>query len=293
MRVLIAAALFCALTASALEAQQPAGADQPKINVTGEALVYATPDKIVLNFGIETRDNDLLAAKRKNAEIWKKAAATLKESRVPERDIQTDYLSIEPRYKNYNEVDGPLGYVTRNMFLVTLSDPAQVESLISKMLEVGVNHVIGVEFQTTRFKHYRELARELALKAAREKAEKMASVLDGTIGRPTAISEYGGGGGSSSWYYSSWSGWGYGRSSGGMSQNVIQDTRAPAGDDSQAMALGKISIRASLSVTFERKDPRPETKKPSRPQSCAVRRLRPVLRAQVPGLNATAERNAA
>jgi uncharacterized protein YggE len=260
MRKLFTALLLAALAAPPLAAQPPAGVEQPKITVTGEALVYAKPDKIIVNFGIETRDTVLLSAKRKNGEIWKKAAAVLKELGVPSKDVQTDYLSIEPRYKNYNEIEEPIGYVTRNLFVVTLADPGQVEALISRMLESGVNHVQGVEFQTTQFKHHRESARELALTAAREKAVKMAAVLGCTIGKPTAIAEsYGGG----SWYFSSWSGWGYGRSS-GMSQNVIQDTRGGAGggEDPQSMALGKISIRAGVSVTFELKDIRLEAKKP-------------------------------
>ena len=216
MKNLLLTMLLIAFTASTLAAQQPPSVDSPKITVTGEALVYAKPDKIVLNFGIETRDTQLLAAKQKNAEIWKKAAAVLRESGVPNKDVQTDYLSVEPRYRNYNEIDEPIGYVARDMFVVTLSDPAKVESLISQMLVIGVNHVNGVEFQTTEFKRHRESARELALTAAREKAEKMAAALGCGVGRPLAINEsYGGG----SWYFSSWSGWGYGRSS-GMSQNV-------------------------------------------------------------------------
>ena len=178
---------------------------------------------------------------------------------VPDKDVQTDYLSIEPRYKDYNQMDQPIGYVTRNMFVVTLADPAKVESLISRMLEVGVNRVNGVEFQTTEFKQHRESARELALRAAREKAEKMATVLGCTIGKPLAINETHGGG---SWYFSSWSGWGYGRSSSGMSQNVIQDTRGSGGEDPQSMALGKISIRVGVSVTFELKDLRSGANKP-------------------------------
>ena len=92
-------AMFVIFTASTLAAQQPPSADQPKITVTGEALVYAKPDKVILNFGIETRDKLLLAAKQKNADIWKKAAAALKECGVPDKDVQTDYLSIEPRYQ--------------------------------------------------------------------------------------------------------------------------------------------------------------------------------------------------
>ena len=134
---------------------------------------------------------------------------------MPNKEVQTDYLSIEPRYRNYNEIDEPIGYVARNMFVVTLSDPAKVEGLISDLLVVGVNHVNGVEFQTTEFKRHRESARELALKAAREKAEKMAAVLGCSVGEPLAISESFNGG---SWYFSSWSGWGYGRSRGNVAE---------------------------------------------------------------------------
>jgi uncharacterized protein len=262
MRNLFTAPLLTAFMASMLAAQQPSIVDQPKITVSGEALVYAKPDKIILNLGIETHDTELLTAKRKNAEIWKKAVAAIKESGVPDKDVQTDFLSIEPRYKDYTQMDAPVGYVARNLFIVTLSDATKVEPLISKMLEIGVNHINGVEFQTTQFKQHRESARELALTAAREKAEKMAATLGCSIGKPVAINEMPGGAGGGSWYYSSWSSWGYGRSSSGMSQNVIQDTRGPGGGDSESMALGKISIRAGVSVVFELKDGRSDLKTP-------------------------------
>jgi uncharacterized protein YggE len=259
MKTLPIATLLLVLTTSTLAAQQPPNVDTPKITVGGESLVYARPDRIVLSFGIETRDNQLIAAKEKNAAIWKKAAAALKQSGVPNKDVQTDYLSIEPRYRNYNEIDEPIGYLARNMFVVTISDPAKVEGLISEMLTLGVNHVNGVEFQTTEFKRHRESARDLALAAAKEKAEKMAAVLGCSVGEPLAINEsYGGG----SWYFSSWNGWGYGRSSGGMLQNVVQDQRGAGGEEPQDMALGKISIRAGVSVTFALKHGRGEAARP-------------------------------
>lgn len=244
------AALFLVVSAtSTLFAQQ--------ITVTGEALVYAKPDKILINFGIETRDPQLLVAKTRNAEIWKKAAAALKESGVPDKDVQTDYLSIEPRYSDHQQMGNPVGYVARDLFVVTLSDPAKVEALISRMLEVGVNHVNGVEFQTTQFKQHRESARQLALVAAKEKAEKMAAALGCAIGKPTAIQEtYSGG----YHYFSSWSSWGGFGGHQGMSQNVIQDQRGSGGDDPRNLALGKISIRAGVSVTFQLKDGPAETK---------------------------------
>ena len=216
--------------------------------------MYAKPDKVILSFGISTSDTDLLAAKRKSAEIWKEAAAALKENGVPDRDVQTDYLSIDPRYRDYTQLGPPASYVAVQMFVVTLSDPARVEPLVSKMLEMGVNRVYGVEFQTTQFKHYRESGAGACAAAAREKAEKMAAVLGCTAGKPLAINENLFPGGGSSWYYySSWSGggyFGYGRPS-GMSQNVVQDMRGPAGGDPGSMALGKKPDPRGVSVVFE------------------------------------------
>jgi hypothetical protein len=113
----------------------------------------------------------------------------------------------------------------------------------------GVNYIHGIDFQTTEFKKYREQARELALIAAKEKAEKMSAVLGNSIGAPIQINEnYGG---SPWWYYSGWSGWG-GRSH-GMSQYNVQVDRGGSGEITDTIALGKLTIKANVSVTFELK----------------------------------------
>ena len=125
-----------------------------------------------------------------------------------------------------------------------------MESLTTKMFAAGVNHVNMVEFQTTEFKRLREQARELALKAAREKAQKMAAVLGCTIGKPLSVSESD----AVSSYWSSWIDWDGAATSLTMSQNKDRDSRAAGGGDTESMALGKISIRASVSVEFELKD---------------------------------------
>jgi len=224
--------------------------DRPKIMVNGEAVVKVQPDQIVINFGIETWDKDIMTAKQKNNEIMKKAITVIKESGVPDKEIQTDYLSVEPRYNDNYEKKDLIGYFVRNTFVVTMSDPEKVEDLVTAVLQSGVNYIHSINFQSTEFKKYREQARELALNAAKEKAEKMASALEQSIGDPLQISE--GYGGFDWWYYNSWSGWGYGRSN-TMSQNIVQNI--PGGSDqiSETIALGKISIKANVSVTFELK----------------------------------------
>jgi uncharacterized protein YggE len=85
----------------------------------------------------------------------------------------------------------------------------------------------------------------LALKAAKEKGEKMSAVLGQKIGKPIQINEnYT----RSGWY----GGWGGGRSS-GMSQQVVNAISDVGGDGeiSESVALGMLGIGASVTVTFE------------------------------------------
>ena len=248
---MIISALLTALTICPVWAQQAAMYDdRPKISVSGEAVVNVMPDKIVVTFGIETWDSEIMVAKQKNNEILKNAVTAIKELGIPEKEIQTDHLSIEPRYKNDYSKQDFIGYFVRNTFIVTLAETDKVEELVTKALLTGVNYIHGIDFQTTEFKKYREQARDLALKAAKEKADKMAAVMNQSVGIPIQINENSGG---SRWgYYSSWSGWGYGRNQ-GMSQNVMQNIQGDGGEISETIALGKISIRANVAVTFELK----------------------------------------
>ena len=223
---------------------------QSKISVNGEAVVKVQPDQIIITFGIETWDKNIITAKQENTDIMKKALAVIKNSGIPDKDVQTDYLLIEPRYDNNYEKKNFIGYFVRNTFVVTLGETDKVEDLVTKMLEAGVNYIHNIDFQTTEFKKYREQARDLALNAAKEKAEKMAGALGKFIGDPVQISE--GYGGSNMWYYSSWNGWGYGRSN-YTSQNVMQNINTAPGESSETIALGKISIKANVNVSFELK----------------------------------------
>ena len=248
MKTILVTTFLLMAMCSTLAQQTQLYDDRPKISVNGEAVVKVQPDEIIITFGIETWDKDIMLAKQENNRIMKDAIAVIKMSGIENRNIQTDYLSIEPRYDNSYEKKDFIGYFVRNTFVITLSESNKVEDLVTGVLQSGVNYIHNIDFQTTEFKKYREQARELALLAAKEKAEKMAATLNKTIGDPIQISEgYGG----YNWW-SSWSGWGYGRTN-MMTQNVIQNIDSGTGEISETIALGKISIKANVSVTFELK----------------------------------------
>ncbi len=234
-------ALLLALSCAASAAEAP-----PRtVSVSGSASVKVAPDQVLLTIGVETVAPGLAFAKSENDARVKKVLAALRSAGAEEKSLQTDHVSVEPRYE-YDGKNGQrlVGYAVRRSAVATLKDVKKFEGLLSAALEAGANHVHGVDFQTTKLREHRDEARRLAIKAAREKAELLAGELGQKLGRPTAISE-----GNSRWWmpYGSWGGRGA-----MMAQNAVQNAGGggPSSEDS-TVALGQISVDADVSVTFE------------------------------------------
>ena len=220
MKSILHTSVLILLLAISLQTPAFAQQNQPgRITIKGSAGIDVNPDKVVISFGIETDDMDIEKAKQKNNEIHAKAMSVFKELGIESKHIQTDRLSIEPRWDSYQNHKKFEGYFVTNNVAVTLTDVAKLEELITLTLKTGVNHIHGVDFQVNDYKKYREEARVMALKAAREKAIKMAEVLGEKIGRPQSISE-------------GWAGIHYGGFSGRsgshmMIQNVVSTRPTP------------------------------------------------------------------
>lgn len=227
----------------------PAQSGDRRITTTGEATVYVQPDHVQLTFGIQTRDPDIVKAREMNRERVRKSLDVALKAGVAARDLQTDQLTIEPRWRWNNEEQGDfLHYRVRNSFVVTLRDTTLVDDLITSQLLAGVDTVHSVDFQTSDVKKYREQAREMAARATREKADKLAAALGARVARVVTINE---GSTGTPFYWSTSHYWGY---TGGspMTQNAVFDARGnlpdPTGD---TLALGKLAVRASITATFE------------------------------------------
>ena len=226
---------------------------RPQITVTGESAVYVKPDRVEMRFGITTNSLILVEAKNECTRIHQAAMKVIKDIGIPEKDVCTDNLFTEPRWEY--EYDWArrkfLGYYVRNSFVVTLSETDKVEKLLDGLLAAGVNNVHGIEFQTSQLKKYREEARELAVKAAKEKADKMAGVLGEKVKSVINLQENQA---QSSYYFSSW--WGYSNRGSSMSQNAVQNyydnASANSGDSAgDTVAIGKLAVRANVTITFE------------------------------------------
>jgi uncharacterized protein YggE len=243
---IVTVGILAVLSLSAWTGNQEGSQEVGSISVTGDAEVRVVPDEVILTLGVETWDKNMSIAKRQNDEIVARVLALTGEYGIESEHVQTDYVSIDPRYRNgYYEESDFIGYFVRKTIVITLRDLTQFEDLLTDALEAGVNYVHGIEFRTTELRKHRDEARSLAVQAAREKAEALAGELGYQVGDPQSIAEV-----QNSWWsgYSAWWGSGWG---GAAAQNVIQELGGGALSGEGTVAPGQISINAKVSVSFD------------------------------------------
>jgi uncharacterized protein YggE len=242
--ILILALLTLPLTAAFSQFTQP----PPQISVTGSAEVKVAPDEIRISVGVETRDAELNIAKSQHDELMTSALKFLKTSGVPDKVVQTDFISVSPEYGNDISRTKPVVYIVRKSIEIKLTTVTNLESVLTGLLNNGVNHVHGVDFRTTQLRKYRDQARAMAIRAAKEKAEALCKELGVKCGKPYNISanEWGGGWNSSGNY---WGGRGGGYGYNG-SQNAVQNAGASSDSAGDTLSVGQISVSASVNVSF-------------------------------------------
>jgi uncharacterized protein YggE len=217
------------------------------ITATGDAEVRVAPDEVIITVGAETWDENLTIAKKRNDAIVNRALKLAKSYKIEEKHIQTDHISIRPTYEDWYQNKSIRGYSVRKTISLTLGNTDMFEDVMTDLLKSGVTHIHGVQFRTTELRKYRDQARSLAIKAAKEKAEALAKELGQKIGEPYSIREE-----HSGWWnwYNSWWGSSWGSP---MSQNVVQNVSGGSIGSESSIALGQININAKVSVSFELK----------------------------------------
>lgn len=232
----LALLLLLPATTSGLPAQTlnpPAG-----IVVSGSAEVKVVPDLIDIRLGVEVTDPSMETAHGLNELKVASVLKTLRNLGIAEKDIQTDFVGIQPIQDPRNEYgEKPDRYRVQRTVSCTLREVKQLDRILCEVIAQGVTQVHGLEFRTSELRKFRDQARVEAVKAAREKAFLLAGELGVKAGRPLQISETSEGG---SWTWNGgWSGRGF---------NNLSD--APVGPADGAPAVGQITISATVNVIF-------------------------------------------
>jgi len=236
--LLIAAVLLFSAQAFAQNAIEP-----PLVTVSGQAEVRVPPDEVVFTLGVETIDKDILAARTRTDDRAKEVLAVAKRNGVKTEDVQTSYISIQPKY-NTDDLEYEqrravkrefLGYQVSKTIAVILRDISRFDSLLSDVLKAGVTRLSNVEFRDSQIRKHRDQARAMAMKAAQEKASLLAREIGQSIGPAYSITE-------ATPAYDSNS---------NISQNRIAGLASPSERESEsAIAPGSISVTAQVTVRF-------------------------------------------
>ncbi len=237
---LVVALLMASLTE--VFSQVPSG--PPQITVSGSSEVKVAPDEIYLKVGVETRHETLDDARRENDERVAKALAFIRGNGVKDKEVQTDFLSVEPMYDNDVSRTKPVIYLVRKSIEIRFTKIPGFEAFVTGLLSNGITTIHGIDFRTTEMRKHRDTARAMAVRAAREKADALTAELGVKRGKVCSISTQ------------DWSGWagsaGYwGRYGANVMQNSVQGFNdQQEADPSGTLSIGQISVTATVNVSF-------------------------------------------
>lgn len=232
-----ATAVLLVLLAAAANASAQDKPEPRLVTVAGEAEVNVAPDEVVFDLTVSTFNKELRVAKAQTDERLKNIIALAKRHGVADADTQTDYVNLAPHYRGNNEARTLLGYSVRKDLVLTLRDVARAEGLLSELLDSGVTRVNSVGFRSSQMRKHRDQARDMAMRAAREKAAALAGAVGQKIGKAYSIEEDA----PSPRSYAA--------------QNVMSNAGSYESDSSSAsegtLAIGLIKISARVTVKFE------------------------------------------
>jgi uncharacterized protein len=214
------------------------------IHVSGTAVVNVTPDRALIQLGVQSNGVTPSAVEKSNSAAIEAIIRAVRAMGVEGKDIATDLYIIEPVYQNYDSLNIK-GYRINNIIAITLRDVSKTSQVIATALTAGANQVINVDLYTSELRKYRDQAREMAMIAAQEKAQAVAQAAGTEPGCVLTITE-------NSW--SSYNGWwsGINHNQNQWTQNVVQNIAPNAGSGSgdEPISLGMIAVRAEISASY-------------------------------------------
>jgi uncharacterized protein YggE len=240
--------MFALLFIPAAKAQTVDVSNLPTIQVTGTAEIQVVPDEVTFFLRVHKSDKSLVAAKAQNDENVKKILDLAKRFGIAAQDVKTDYISVAEKYdrvkprgeEEYKSVFA--GYTISKTVIVKLKNISRFEEFFSDVVSIGVTEIGNVSFESSQLRKFRDQARAMAIRAAKEKAEAIVKEIGQSIGKAVSIEEQSTG----SSYANN------------FSQNVTSNARSRAvdsddGDDGgggETFSIGTIAVKAQVEVRF-------------------------------------------
>ena len=160
--------------------------DRPGISVNGVGIVNVTPDQVLINLGVEHEGDTAKQVKSKTDKDVNAVLDFLKEQNIAAKNIKTEYLDLNKRYDHSSKTQR---YYASQRISVKLEDINKYESIISGLMQSGINRINGIQFKSSKIEKYKTQARTKAIENAKEKAETYATALGQDVGKAFRVSE--------------------------------------------------------------------------------------------------------
>jgi uncharacterized protein YggE len=187
----IAAAAQLAAPAPALAQAQTSEAAfrTTTLDLSSQGEVRIRPDIVTLSLGVSTEAATAQAASAEAAQKVNAVVQALRGGGVAQRDIQTQYVQLTPRYSDRSNVPSQIiAYQASSTLTVTARNIDHAGALLDLAVGAGANLVQGVRFGIADPSVPERQARDQALHALQDQAADVAGVLGQRVVRLVSVS---------------------------------------------------------------------------------------------------------
>jgi len=187
--VLAIALTLSACSGSATATATPAPADR-NLTVSGNGIVYLTPDIAYIYVGVHTDDLDIAQAVDRNNTQAQAVVDALKNMGVAATDIQTSSFSVWSSQQNDPMTNLPSGYtyMVDNTVYITVRDLTTLGRLLDTVVSAGANNINSIQFDVADKTAALAEARQKAMDSAASLAQELAGIAGVQLGDVQNIS---------------------------------------------------------------------------------------------------------
>ena len=166
---------------------------QGGISVSGSGSISVEPDLAILNIGVEATGKTVSFARSEAASAMDSVVSSLKKEGILTKDIQTQQLTIYPRYDYQTNKQVLIGYSVTNTARVKVRDLSKVGKIVDSAAASGGDYVRinGISFNVEDTDQYMESLRKQAVQKAKIKAEEYADSAGVKLGSLRSLTEVG------------------------------------------------------------------------------------------------------
>jgi uncharacterized protein YggE len=150
----------------------------------GKAKIAVTPDQAVINLGVTSTQTTVNAAQETVNQTMNGLTQALSDLGIDKKHLQSTNYSVYPNYNWEVTPQRIVGYTINSSLEVTITDFAQINTVIDLATAQGVNQVSNLNFTVSdeKRKQLKAQAREIAIAEAAANAKELARLTNITLG---------------------------------------------------------------------------------------------------------------